>query len=81
MLKTKAAVCAFLCLSLIAAGALLHHRMKLERFPFDMRPPLQGGAYRIYNDFNGRENGFIYIPYRPREYVRIIHSVSGDKPE
>lgn len=46
-----------------------------------MRPPLQGGAYRIYNDFDSRENGFTYIPYRPREYVRIIDSVHGDTLE
>ncbi|MCR2805352.1 hypothetical protein [Paenibacillus soyae] len=81
MLKTKAAICAFLCLSLIAGGALLHHRLKVERFPYDMRPPLPGGGYRIYNDFDSSENGFTFIPYQPREYVRIINTASEDAPE
>ena len=81
MLKTKAAVCAILCLSLIASGALLHHKLKAKRFPYDMRLPLPEGAYRIYNDFDSRQSGFTYIPYQPREYVRIIDSVSEVSPE
>ncbi|MEK3885399.1 hypothetical protein [Paenibacillus sp. PL2-23] len=78
MLKLKAAICALLCLSLLVAGALLHHQMKQERFPYDMRPPLPDGAYRIYNDFDSSQNGFTFIPYRPREYVRIIRPAQGE---
>lgn len=78
MLRTKIVVCGFLCLSLVTAGAILHHGIKKERYPYDMRRPIPEGEYRVYNDFDPRDSRNSYLPYLPREYVRIIEFDNGD---
>jgi len=80
MLRLKITVCSLLALSLIAAGALFQNRLHKERFHFYMQPPIPDGSYIIYNDFEPGTEGVSYSPYRPREYVRIIHRSSEFQP-
>lgn len=72
MLRTKIVVCGLLCLALVAAGAILHNGMKKERYPYYLRQPIPEGEYRIYNDFEPNAARYSYMPYLPREYIRII---------
>lgn len=78
MLRTKIAVCVFICLSIVTAGAIIHHGIKQDRYHYYMRQPIPEGEYRIYSDFEPTNNRYSYMPYLPREYVRIIETENGD---
>lgn len=78
MLRTKIVICGFLCVFLVIAGAILHHGIKKERYPYYMRMPIPEGQYRVYNEFDPRDSRYSYLPYLPREYVRIIEFDNAD---
>lgn len=65
-------ICSLVSLSLIGASAIVHNRLQADRESNIMRAPIPEGSYQIYQDEEGLSNEVIYVPYYPREYVRIV---------
>lgn len=68
----KMAACALLFVLIIAAGFWLNAEIRKERYHYSMRPPVSNGTYRIYSPDSPDGSDRLYMPYFPREYVRIV---------
>lgn len=72
-LRVKIAFCAAVFLLIVGFGAAFYRQMDHERPPMPSLSP--GGGYRLFQlkDYAGfNQKKAPYIPYMPREYVKIV---------